>query len=223
MQSNNNNVEIEEINIDDSMTTDQNNKQTGFTFSTGVPVTESAFTSIGVKGFGIPAVAPSSFGGSFGSSPAAAANPFGVATAPAATSATATAATTAAVAAAFGASPFGSVNSQNKGPASMAGAFGFGPAQQTQQRINPGGCCSQVPPNIQRHPETGIPFPKPTQPAFGINCNQMPFNNSHNNSHNNSRDRLIDEIYSELHRLRDQVNESNALIDNMYKLLRKLN
>ncbi len=118
------------------------------------------------------------------------------------------------------------VNSQNTSGASMAGAsmagasgaFGFGPAQQMQQRINPGGCCSTHPPNIQRHPETGQPIPKPTQPVFGFGCNQMPVNNLHN-----SRDKLIDELYSELRRLQTQVNESNKLIGNMYELLRKLN
>ncbi len=229
----NNNTESKENNIDETNTTDETNNESTFTFAKEIPVSQPVNNAFG-GGLKF-CSAPTTHAGAFGSMPTTHAGAFGSSVPTTKAFSFSGGATT------FGVKPseqpasFGTnsvpvttapVNSQNTSGASMAGAsmagasgaFGFGPAQQMQQRINPGGCCSTHPPNIQRHPETGQPIPKPTQPVFGFGCNQMPVNNLHN-----SRDKLIDELYSELRRLQTQVNESNKLIGNMYELLRKLN
>ncbi len=112
-------------------------------------------------------------------------------------------------------------------PVTTAGPFTFGGLKPTNTQSGgfvstgvfgtsvPQGCCNPFPPNTQRHPETGIPIPKPTQPVFGFRCDQQ-------FSQNVSKDKLIEELYAELRRLQEHVNESNKLIGSMYELLRKL-
>ncbi len=76
------------------------------------------------------------------------------------------------------------------------------------------GGCWRPPSNVQRHPETGIPIPQPTVPGFGIRCDQQFKSNNMT---------VVEEIYSELRQLREQVDKSNKLINNIYDLMRKLN
>ncbi len=182
-----NNSESNEVNTDKS---DTKIPQGTFTFGSKIPVTESNNPTIGGMAFGMGG------GLQFAASSNASINPR---ISPATT-----------VAGAFGSST-NSVNQRTGPPTTVSGVFGFGSSMNSQQNTMTGGCCRTIPPNIQRHPETGLPIP-PQQNVFGIRTELS----------NTSRDKLIDELYSELRTLREHVNESNKLIGNIYELLRKI-
>ncbi len=88
----------------------------------------------------------------------------------------------------------------------------FGPIPPSYQNggfMGLGGC-------VQRHPETGIPFPPTNSQCFNL---PRVINNINNTE---DKKKYIDSIYTELSMIRQQVDKLNRSIDTMYELIRHI-